>query len=135
MRKNPDNYFGGSCTVSKFKNEIMDAIWGVLGVELKNSLSSPDNPFGLEKYFQINRQLSDTIDRFVGKLGASYTIDARNLQPGIEEYIHDKLTHMIADELMKSDFVAVQELGGDYACEKYFHVEVPFLKLTTKKGV
>ncbi len=126
MKKDSKNYFGGSSTVYALKLEIMNAIWNTIGLQLRDSLENSDSPFDTNKYYEFNRKLSDTLDKFIGIVGATVTTQREHREP--LDYIYSKLSRAIVDEVFESDFVVVRDFGSVYKREQIFEVQIPFLK-------
>jgi hypothetical protein len=135
MKTNPENYFGASSSVSGLKVQILDAIWETIGVHLKEKMMGADSKWDQQKYYDLNRKIGDALDEFITVIGAEYRADFTHHKEDQRENIHHVLSRQIADEILKSEFVGVRELGSDYTPQRIFKVEVPLLTLTrTKRG-
>lgn len=136
MKTNPDNYFGASSTISALKLEIMDAIWGAIGHQLANSMKDSESPFDREKYYEANRKIFDSLDKFIGTFNCEHIVSVEQIkQMGEDEtknYIYHYMSSKIADEVFKSDSVAVRILSSDYHPDRIYKVEIPFLKQVNK---
>ena len=127
-KEQTNNYFGASSITSDLKNQIIDSVWAVLGIDLAEKLRNGGQE---DSYYEFNRRICATLDSFIGVLSVEQVTETRIYKPEMKEYIINKMGNILASEIIKSDFIVMKESGGDKAYWPTIShsIEVPFLKL------
>lgn len=133
-----ENYFGPETTISQLKLEIMDAVWKELGIELHDKLKTSESPFDQQRYYEFNRKVSDTLNKFiqvfkVQKRLPSYDYNER--PQDMQEYVEHEFSAMIAKEIFKSKVVAITKFEAKYEGYVEFNCSIPFMAVQNKPKV
>lgn len=109
--------------IAAFTNDFIEAFWKSVKAEA----------IGQDKYWEINRALSEAIKKNVTIIGASYRIAREYQQKMKPEQLKDYVQHSIArgfaDEIFKSDKVAIQSFPDYQRQETEYRVSIPFIFL------
>lgn len=133
MKENANNYFGANCSTSSLKNKIIDDVWECLGVDICKKLKESGEWHERESYYKLNNKISEAIDKYVQVLSCQYHISKEQShylkQPErIKGLVTHQLTSQIADALIKSEFVVMQEFNSNFSPDIIYKVEIPFIK-------
>lgn len=95
--------------IAAFKNELISEIWKVLPIHKEiESFIREDNPSiapfkyrDSEKYFEINRKISDIVDKRMKVIGCEFKVDSELYRHASKESIGNEAKHKLAHQLAR----------------------------------
>lgn len=120
--------YSASAIVAGFDVRLVDNFWKKLSLRQAEVIKP--------MYYEVNRSLGDTIKDLTKVFACSYKI-SRELYRAHEENSKnmaiERLSRMLADELIKSDRIVVRKTIDPFSGDHEFSVELPIIILEDSK--
>jgi hypothetical protein len=115
------DYYKAEATnqIAHLKNKIIDHFWAKEQFFIKDT----------EEYYMINRAIGDGIDSMIKALSVEFRISrqaSEHLGCDVDNYVYNIMARMLAEELIKSEFIPVSTIDPFYG-DILYRVNIPVI--------